>query len=138
MLLPLPPALPFSSVFMVVGVVRSASLRFFFGGLGFAPKEEKPIVEAMSASSGGGEGEAEGMVGEGSDMLVVGCLFLGRVLNWWGRGGGGGAERGGWWYGMRRFRVVVVDCGGVVECLAFGTRRFNGMGILGVLVVDAV
>lgn len=55
-----------------------------------------------------------------------------------GGGGGGGAERGGWWYGMRRFRVVVGDCGGVAECLAFGTRRFNGMGILGVLVVDAV
>ena len=74
MLLPLP--LPCSSVFVVVVVVvvvvRSASLRFFFGGLGFAPKEEKPIVEAMS-SSGGGEGEREGMVGEGSDMLVVGC-----------------------------------------------------------------
>lgn len=50
---------------------------FLFRGLGFAPKEEKPIVEAMSASSGGGEGEAEGMVGEGSDMLVIGCLFWG-------------------------------------------------------------
>ena len=74
LLLPLP-----SSVF--VAVVRSASLRFFFGGLGFAPKEEKPIVVAMSSL--GGEGEREGMVDEVSGMVVVGCWF--GVAGWVGK-----------------------------------------------------
>lgn len=67
----------------------SASLRFFFGGLGFAPKEEKPIAAAMSS---GGEGERGG---EGVGMLVVGlglgvveqggtwCVMGRRQLGWW-------------------------------------------------------
>lgn len=43
----------------------SASLRFFFGGLGFAPKEEKPIAVAMSSGEEGeGErGREEGILG---------------------------------------------------------------------------
>ena len=43
-----------------------ASLRFFFGGLGLAPKEEKPIVVATMSS--GGEGEREGE-SEGEGMF---------------------------------------------------------------------
>ena len=47
----------------------SASLRFFFGGLGLGPKEEKPIAAAMSS---GGEEVREGVgSGSGSGMLVV-------------------------------------------------------------------
>lgn len=49
-------------------LVGSASLRFFFGGLGFAPKVEKPIAAAMFSA---GEGEREGR-GEGEGMVVVG------------------------------------------------------------------
>lgn len=67
----------------------SASLRFFLGGLGFAPKEEKPMAAAMSS---GGEGEREGM-GRGSGMLVgsLGSMTGQRGL----KRIGGGEENGG-------------------------------------------
>lgn len=70
----------------------SACLRFFFGGLGFAPKEAKPIAEAMSSS--GGEGEREGS-GAGAGMLVVvfGAGVIGRG-EWWCEIG---RRRLGWW-----------------------------------------
>jgi len=63
-------------------------LRFFFGGLGFAPKEAKPIAAAMS----GGEGEREGeMEGE-----MEGDIFGGVVqFAWWTRYGKG-VRLGGW------------------------------------------
>ena len=52
-----------SSLLLLFG--PRASLRFFFGGLGLAPKEEKPIVVATMSSGGEGEreGEGEGMFG---------------------------------------------------------------------------
>ena len=55
-------------------------MRFFFGGLGFAPKEAKPIAAAMSS---GGEGGRQGM-GGGSGMLVVdlGLLIEQRKEGW--------------------------------------------------------
>lgn len=52
-----------------------ASFRFLFGGLGFAPKEAKPIAAAMSVS--GGEGEREGW----GDIV-------GGLVGWWVEGGG--------------------------------------------------
>lgn len=53
-------------------------LRFFFGGLGFAPKEAKPIAAAMS----GGEGEREAGGGEGEVGIFVGW---GVGVWWWWR-----------------------------------------------------
>lgn len=50
----------------------SASLRFLFGGLGLAPKEEKPIAVTMS-SEGEGEREGTGSV-DGLVVVILGWL----------------------------------------------------------------